>query len=521
MRELYELMLTYAVGMWRYRWYAILVAWLVCIAGWGWVYQLPDKYRAAAQVHVDTRSMLGPMLQGLTIGTNTRQQVALVTRTFKTRPNLEKLARMTDLDLGATTPEAMEDLLNHLRGAIRIGAGRGSDIYTISYPDEDPEVAKRVVQALLTTFVENTLGESRQDSDTAQEFVDQQIREYEAKLEAADLRLAEFKQKNIGQMPGSQGDYFNRLQAATSQLNQAQLSLREAQNQRKQIRQQMEDDEDSYLLYGDLMAGTGSALDMRIQSLTERMDELLLKYTERHPDVAEFRRLLADLEQQRLEEQALMDDLDMGPTDNPVYQQMKMQLAQADATVAAMETRVSEYQQRVEHLQEMVNTIPLIEAEFKQLNRDYNIHKKNLQTLMTRRGAALMGEKVEMSGDQVKFRVIEPPRVPLSPSEPDRPLLLTGVLLASLCAGAGLALLLYLLRPTIDNPRAVMQVLGKPVLGAISMIQGEGWARKQRMAVVTFSMAGVGLLVAYVMAIVLTGSDFNLAEITSTITGRG
>ena len=169
----------------------------------------------------------------------------------------------------------------------------------------------------------------------------------------------------------------------------------------------------------------------------------------------------------------------------------------------------------------MVNTIPLIEAEFKQLNRDYNIHKKNLQTLMTRREQALMGEKVEMSGDQVKFRVIEPPRVPLSPSEPNRPALLTGVLLASLGAGAGLALLLYLLRPTIDNPRAVMEVLGKPVLGAISMIQGEGRVRKQRMAVVTFSMAGVGLLVAYVMAIVLAGSDFNLAEITSTVTGRG
>jgi polysaccharide chain length determinant protein (PEP-CTERM system associated) len=515
MRELYEQLLTYLGGIWRYRWYALLVAWLVCIAGWGWVYQLPDTYRASAKVHVDTTSMLAPMLRGLTIGDNTRQRVQLVTRTMLTRPNLEKLARMTDLDLRATTPEAMEGLLNRLKRGIRISHARGN-FYSISYSHSDPQVAKRVVQALLTTFVENTLGESRQDSDSAQEFVDQQIREYEAKLKAAELKLAEFKQKNVGQMPGTTQSFYNQLQQAMSDLKQARLSLREAENQSKQVRRQMEDDEDSYNMYG-----MGSALDKRIQSLTERMDELLLKYTERHPDVAEIRRLIADLEQQRLEEQALMDDLDIGPADNPVYQHMKKQLAQANATVATLSTRVSAYERRVEHLQKMVNTIPLIEAEFAQLNRDYSLNKKNYNTLLSRREAADMQEKAEMSGEQIKFRVVEPTRVPLSPSGPDREKLMSGVLLAALAAGAGLGLLLYLLRPTVDSPRAVMQVLGKPVLGTISMIHGKGWGRRQTTAMVAFSVAGLGLIVAYYMAITFADLDFNLAEITSIVMRRG
>jgi polysaccharide chain length determinant protein (PEP-CTERM system associated) len=521
MRELYELLLTYVGGVWRYRWYALLLAWLVCIVGWGVIYQLPDQFRAAAKMHVDTQSMLDPLLRGLTVSTNTSQRVQLVTRTLLARPNLEKLARMTDLDLGATTPEAMEGLLDELGDSIEISTARQKDIYTISYPHREPQVAKRVVQSLLTIFVESTLGEGRQDTDSAQEFVEQQIRDYEAKLQAAERKLAEFKRKNVGQMPGSTEGYYGRLQAANAELNQAQLSLREAENQRKQIKQQLEDDEDSYMLYSEFMPDTGSALDIRIQGLTERMDELLLRYTEKHPDVVEIRRLLEELEEQRLEEQALMDDLDMGPADNPVYQQMKMQLAQADATVASMRTRVSEYERRVEHLQEMVNTIPLIEAEFKQLNRDYNVNQKNYQQLLSRREAANMAEQAEMSGDQVKFRAVEPPRVPLSASEPNRPLLMTGVLLVALAAGVGLGLLLYLLRPTVDNPRTVMQVLGKPVLGVISMIHGEGWGRQQRTAMVAFSVAGLGLFVAYGMAIALAGLDFNLAEITSTVTGRG
>ena len=62
MRDLYEQLLTYIRGIWRYRWFMMLMAWLICIVGWGVVYQLPDKYKAEARVHVDTQSMLRPLL---------------------------------------------------------------------------------------------------------------------------------------------------------------------------------------------------------------------------------------------------------------------------------------------------------------------------------------------------------------------------------------------------------------------------------------------------------------------------
>ena len=108
MRELYEQLITYLKGIWRYRWFMMLVIWVVCIVGWGVVYQMPDKYESSARVHVDTQSMLQPLLRGLTISTNSGQRVQLVTRTLLSRPNLEKLARMTDLDLVALTPTDME-----------------------------------------------------------------------------------------------------------------------------------------------------------------------------------------------------------------------------------------------------------------------------------------------------------------------------------------------------------------------------------------------------------------------------
>ena len=515
MRELLEQLLIYIRGIWRYRWLMMLVAWLVCIVGWGVVYQLPDKYTAEARVNVNTQSILQPLLKGLTFSTNTAQRVKLVTRTLLSRPNMEKLARMTDLDLKAMTPADMEALLDNLGRHIEISSTREQDLYTIAYTNSDRQLAKRVVQSLLTIFVESTLGGNREETDSAQEFVNQQIRQYETKLEAADMRLAEFKRTHMGMMPGSAQDYYGQLQAALANLRQAELLLREAVNQRNQFRQQMEDDEDSYLLFSELQPGD------RIQGLYERMDDLLIKYTERHPDVIEIKRLIADLEQEAEEERALMDELDMGPADNPIYQQMKMQLAQADATVASMRSRVGEYQQRVDHLQEMVDTIPKVEADLKQLNRDYNIHQANYQTLLARREAANIAEQADISGDQLKFRVVDPPRVPLHPSAPNRPLLMTGVLIAGIVAGVLLALLVYILRPTFDSARSIMDVLGRPVIGGVTMIHNQEWSKKHRRVMLAFSLAGVGLLAMYIGAMSLDELSFNVAEIKKAITGRG
>ena len=520
MRELYELLLTYSTGIWRYRWFIMLIAWLVCIVGWGVIYQLPDKYQSSARVHVDTQSMLTPLLRGLTITTNSSQRVRLVTRTLLSRPNLEKLTRMTDLDLVALTPDDMEQLLDALSGDIGISGTQEQDLYTISYSNSDRELAKRVVQSLLTIFVESTLGESREDTDSAQEFVEGQIKAYEAKLEAAELRLAEFKQTHIGMMPGSEQDYYGQLQVAKANLQQAKLSLKEAENQVEQFEVQLEDDEDSYLLYSELQPEMGSALDMRIQNLQERTEELLLRYTEKHPDVVEITRLIAELKLKREEDHVLMDEMDIGPTGNPVYQQLKMQLVQAEATVASINARVKEFEQRIVALQERVDTVPKIEAELKQLDRDYGIHKKNYQALLSRRESANMAEQAEISGDQLKFRVIDPPRVPIHPSSPNRPLLMTAVLIGSIAAGVVFAFFLYLLRPTFDSARAIVEVLGRPVLGGVSMIHNQEWSTKHRHALIAYSIAGVGLLLLYGGALTLNGLELNMAALKATIVGR-
>lgn len=499
MHEILQQILTYLRGMWRYRWYAVLAAWIVAIPGWIYVAQMPDQYKATARVYVDTDTILRPLLRGLVVQTNVRERLSLMTRTMFSRPKLEKVARMTDLDLQAKSETEMDWLISDLKGRIQLGSGRQHDLYNISFEDNDPELAKRVVQSVLTIFVEDTLGDSRQDSDSAQRFLDQQIAEYEASLNEAENRLSEFKRKYIEFLSGGGGDFFSQLQTAKGELKQARLELEEARRRRNEMQRQMEAVEE----FSNLPSGPVSpelvSIDRRLEDLRARVDELLLKYTREYPDVQELERLIADLEQRRKEELEALNSGDKTQSGGggSAFEQLRIALGSANAEVSAAEARVQEYERRVARLEELVDREPQVQAELKRLNRDYGIKKSRYNTLLARRESVQMGEDVEQTGDNVKFKVVDPPRVPAAPSGPPRLLLSTLVLVLALGAGLGFAFLLSQLRPAIYDGRALQRIAGLPVFGSVSRVWTRESLAKRRTEFGAFVGVGSFLILAY------------------------
>ena len=228
MDQVLQQILGYAKAAWQRRWWGVAAAWLVCIVGWTWVMIIPDRYEASARVYVDTQTLLKPLLSGLAAEPNVEQQIKLMTRQLVSRPTLEKVARMTDLDVKAKTPEQTESMLNDLAGKISIADAGRENLYTISYQDANGDLAKKVVQSLLTIFVESSLGKTRQDISSSQRFIEEQLQQYQQKLTDAENALKEFKQKHIGMMPGQGGDYYTKLAETSAQLRQAQLDQQEA-----------------------------------------------------------------------------------------------------------------------------------------------------------------------------------------------------------------------------------------------------------------------------------------------------
>ena len=239
MHEVVRQLLSYLRGMWQYRWYGVGVSWLVCVIGWVVVVLLPNQYAANARVYVDTQSVLKPLMRGLTVQPNVDQQIAMMSRTLISRPNLERVIRMSDLDIKLKTNEERDRLIDYLAKEIKLGGTGRDNLYTITYTATKPEEAKRVVQSLLTIFVEGSLGDKRKDADSAKRFLDEQIKLYEQKLVAAENSLKEFKRTNMGMMPSQGRDFISKLQEAQLRLNQARMELREAENSRDAFKKQI------------------------------------------------------------------------------------------------------------------------------------------------------------------------------------------------------------------------------------------------------------------------------------------
>src|SRR3569833_1150078 len=147
MQEAIAQVLQHVRASWRYRWFIALVAWPLCIAGWIYVHSLPDQYQASARVYLDTQSILRHLLSGLAVQSNAQYAVELMTRTLLSRPNLEKVARMTDQDLKAMTRVFMVILLTMMLAKINIDDTRRHVLFGIWFEDSDPLLDIRVVQA--------------------------------------------------------------------------------------------------------------------------------------------------------------------------------------------------------------------------------------------------------------------------------------------------------------------------------------------------------------------------------------
>lgn len=502
MDELIKQLSTVARGMWMYRRVAMAVAWVVALAMAVFVFLMQDRYEASARVHVDTESILRPLMSGLAVQPNVEQQVQMLSRTLISRPTIERLIRNADLDLSIKTKAERDALIDQVTKEIQVRTTGRDNLYTLSYRDTSPERAQRVVQALVTIFVESSLGASRTDTDSARRFLDEQIKSYENKLSEAETRLKEFKLRNI-ELQG-ETDSAGQIAQLTAQLSEASLQLREAESAREAARRQIDQARGALTRASD--GGSSIAtpeIDSRLDAQKRQLDALLQRFTEQHPDVLNTRRLIRELEDQKKREQeekrvaasrqpsALLES-------SPALQELSRTMATAEVQVAGLRARVGEYNARLAQAQARLKLAPQLETELAQLNRDYEIHQKNYNDLVSRRESANLSSELETASNVADFRVIDPPRAGNKPAAPNRALLMPGALIVGLAAGMGVAFLLSQIRPVFFDAASLRQVSGMPLLGVVSLVVNDARRRLERRSLVRFLLALAALVILFV-----------------------
>jgi polysaccharide chain length determinant protein (PEP-CTERM system associated) len=528
----FDKLLDEVLGTWRYRWLAVGSAFALALAGWLLVFMLPDRYEARATVLVDTRTALKPALEGLATQQDVGVELSYVRESLLTEQRLLGIARIVGLlPASDTDPRHLDRAVGYLLKHIQLtkesaddrsqGGAAGGTSYGIRYQDTNRARALNVVSILLQTLIDETLGGKRQGSESAQQFLESQVKDYEKRLRTAEDRLAEFKSRHFGLMPSERGGYFEQLAKETAAIEDTHTKLVVAENRRATLEKQLHGDAAVAATAAIVpTAGAVGAVGMdtvsRVAQTRAHLDELLLKYTDKHPDVIETRKTLAALESRRAAEIESLKSGDAaaaassGASANPVYQSIQLELNRADVEVADLRTQLAAHEEKSRQLRQLLNTAPQVEAEFAQLNRDYDVNKAQYTALLASFEKARLGERADSAGS-VKFQVVEPPIVSTRPVWPRRTIFMTVVLLAAFAAGLAIANRVDRLRPMVGSQSGLTGYTGVPLLAALGSAFPTRARAARRREILKVSAAAACLLLVFVTVVALSQKGLRLS----------
>jgi polysaccharide chain length determinant protein (PEP-CTERM system associated) len=527
-----QMILDQLAGAWRFRWHAIAAAAAAALVGWMIVFAMPDRYEATSQVLIDSRTALKPALQGLTADEDVSNQLTYVRQSLLMDAPLCKIALEANvLATCAADLEAAQSLLAALRAGIKLDVTSGDQndpsnvTFKVAYRDTDRPRALRLVTVLTTTLEDEVLGGKRAGSQNAQQFLASQLDDAQKRLQTAEDKMEAFKQAHVGvlpadsMLPATGGGFFAQLQKEIEAADLAQTKVLAGQNRRATLENQLRVTAATATAPLTLSAaGTPTAIDTasQIVELQAHLDDLLLKYTEKHPDVIAARQQLSDLKKRRaLEVQGAQRGeagavTTSGAASNPVYQSIQLQINQADVDIAEAQTELAQHQEKVHQLHQMLEKDPQMDTEYGQLSRDLEAAKAQYTGLQGNYDKSKLSQQADAAGS-VRFRVVQPPTVSYQPVSPRRPLMLTAVLVLALIAGGALAYWLDQMQPVVGSAEALAQLVGVPVLvsvGSAFPARARVVARRERQLV---GVAIGALLCALIVGQLLSSAGLRLS----------
>lgn len=494
MEHWYVLSRQLLVAAWRQRWLLVGAAWGVCLIGWAGIYTIPDSYESQARLYVDADAILTPLLRGLAIDTATANQLEIMQKTLLSRPNLDKLIAATDLNLSVTNPQQREQLIQRLGHDIKVTA-EGRNLFTVAYRNASPRIAHDVIAALVNVFMDQANASNRADMDNAQKFLNQQIASYEVQLRAAENRRADFRQKYLDILPLESNGGVSRLDNARVNVRDLESELKDAIARREALQEEARITPP--VISRNIATITSS--QEQLAAAEAKLADLRVRFTDQHPDVVAARQLVASLKANPKAPgpAQVSGGGNAGPAlVNPVYEQVKLRLIEADGTISSLRDKLEAARTELGRMEELARAAPQVTAQYEDLDRGYNVLRKNYEELLARRESSRITAAADTGADKVRLRIIDPPQTPTLPVAPDRFKLISLALLAGIGGAMGLAILLGRADQAITEIGRLRE-FGVPVLGGISAIPSLTHRRKLYPGALAFAASVLLLFAVY------------------------
>jgi polysaccharide biosynthesis transport protein len=415
---------------------SVFFGWLVV---WGASWILPVSYKSGTVILVEQPAMPKDYVLS-NINDDLQERVQSITQQILSRTRLLQIIEKSNLYSGGHTQLTPDEKVTRMRKDIDLALVHDSTnlkitAFRIDYSAPDPHVAQQVTGELTNLFINKNLEVRQQQSEDTTKFLEAQLETARQSLNLQDAKIRAFKGEHVGDLPTQQATNLQILAGMQAQLENEQDGINTARQQQVYLQTLINQ-------YRTLQAapktadGTAlPAVEKELERLRSELADLSAKYTDRYPDVAKVKAQIAKTEKTRAD---LMADLKRHANDSrepdsaavprdpgdpsqssPLLQLQsqlqanRLEIENREQTIAALKAKVSEYQSRL-------NDEPVREQQLADLTRGYDQSKANYDELLKKENESRMATSMEQMQKGERFRMIDPPSLPLKPDFPNR-----------------------------------------------------------------------------------------------------
>jgi succinoglycan biosynthesis transport protein ExoP len=408
---------------------------------WGASWVLAPRYQSTTLILVEQPTMPRDYVTP-NVNDNLQERMQSITQQILSRTRLLQIIDQLSLYAGAHSQPSPDQKVDRMRKDIDIelvrDAGNQITAFNVSYSSRDPHQAQQVTSELTNLFINENLEVRQQQSEDTTKFLESQLETARRSLSEQEDKIREFKASHPGELPAQVGSNLQILAGLQSQLQMEQDALNAAKQQRVYLEtlvNQYRSLQGNSKTTGSAPAGL-PAVNEQLEKLRAQLADLGSHYTDRHPDVRKLKqqiaetestrdRILADLQAKEsapADPNAAIANADVSEMRDPSSPMMQIQgqLRSSGVETATRERAVAELKSKVGEYQARLNQEPMREQQLSDLTRGYEQSKANYDGLLKKKNDSAMATSMELLQQGERFRIIDPPSLPVKPEFPNR-----------------------------------------------------------------------------------------------------
>jgi polysaccharide chain length determinant protein (PEP-CTERM system associated) len=495
----------------RFRWALIASFCLAMVAGIVLALFLTPVYEASTLVLIKPPDVPSNIVNPI-MTERLESQITTISQEIQSRSNLEKVIAAFNLfENPAGQNMFMEDKLTRLRANIKIDliqsrSREGSNAFSITFKDNDPERTMKIANALASSFIDQNLEYREEKAVGTTDFLESELEAMRTKLKETENQLSIFRNQYMGELPEQLQSNLQLLSSLEVQLNNRQERLRDersrlqiAQNEIEQIRRELQS---VRTLPADPASGAPLAgRPMTLPQLKEQLASLQGIYTEQHPDVVRLKNMIAEMEAKdpaqtpaaarggaNSAQEALQS------ISSPLLREAVKRRMEAEANLANTQIEINQINQQIRDYRLRIERTPQREEQLLSLKRDYDNIKKAYESLLTRKVEADMAVSMQKKNKGEQFRVVDYAKLPEKPVSPNMKMLFGLCTAAGLGIGGAFIFMREFFDTSVRKPEAFQDRLALPVLMVMPSMEHPPDRRGRRLGLLNNILSAVGVL---------------------------